>query len=73
MLTCDCVIVRVVVVVVEGLLVGLVVEGGEAAVTSAAEGRTGVSVPHQLPIIVLVVKDSLTEGQEVLRGSPSLL
>ena len=59
--------------VVEGLLVGLVVEGGEAAVTSASEGRTGVSVPHQLPIIVLVVKDSLAEGQEVLRGSPSLL
>jgi len=72
-LICYCVNILHVVLVVEGLLVGLVVQGGEAAVAGATQGGAGVSQSDQFSVIILIVKDRLAEGEEVFRGSPSLL
>ena len=70
-LTCHRVTIRYVldgvVVVGEGggVVVGLVVEGGEAAVPCAAQGGAGVPLSDQFTIVVLVVKDQLAEREEI--------
>ena len=40
-----------------GVVVRLVVEGGETAVPRTAEGRASVPLSDQLAIVVLIVKD----------------
>ena len=40
-----------------GVVVRLVVEGGETAVSRTAEGRARVPLSDQLAIVVLIVKD----------------
>ena len=55
-----------------GVVVGLVVEGGETAVARTAEGRAGVPLSDQLTVVVLIVKDQLAEREEIFRGPTAL-
>ena len=55
----------------EGAHAGL--PGAAQAATAASHGTAGVTIPHTVPIIiVLIVQDHLAEHQEVLGGATSL-